>query len=121
MRKPLADAESELKAIETEARTLQRILNQGAQDLFPAIVERIKVERGYETALGAALGEDLDAPLDPSAPAHWSLVPGDGRCGATGGHQVACRRGFRTARTCPQACRRRASSPLPKADGSSRC
>nr|MCU0790215.1 chromosome segregation protein SMC [Nitratireductor sp.] len=78
MRKPLADAEAELKAIETEAKTLQRILNQGAQDLFPAVVERIKVERGYETALGAALGEDLDAPLDPSAPAHWGLVPGEG-------------------------------------------
>ena len=32
---------------------------------FPAVLEQIKVERGYETALGAALGEDLDVPLDP--------------------------------------------------------
>jgi chromosome segregation protein len=78
LRKPLSDAEAELKAIETEAKTLQRILTQGAQDLFPAIVERIKVERGFETALGAALGEDLDAPVDAAAPAHWSLVPGSG-------------------------------------------
>src|SRR5690606_38921949 len=40
----------------------------------------IEVERGFETALGAALGEDLDVPLDSAAPAHWGNmepVPGD--------------------------------------------
>ena len=78
LRRPLADAEASLNGIETEARTLHRILNQGGHELFPAIVERIKVERGYETALGAALGEDLDAPIDPLAPAHWALVQASG-------------------------------------------
>src|SRR5690606_9285834 len=28
--------------------------------------------RGYEVALGAALGEDLDVPVEPSAPVHWA-------------------------------------------------
>jgi hypothetical protein len=32
------------------------------------VVEKIKVDRGYETALGAALGDDLDLPLDPAPP-----------------------------------------------------
>ena len=36
------------------------------------------VEKGYETALGAALGDDLDASADDSAPAHWSVTPGEG-------------------------------------------
>ncbi|MCC0033049.1 MAG: chromosome segregation protein SMC [Brucellaceae bacterium] len=74
-RPPLAEARAEASRIETEARTLQKIINAGASGLFPAVVEQMKVERGFETALGAALGEDLDAPLDAAAPAHWGAAP----------------------------------------------
>ena len=80
LRAPLQEAKAELARIETEARTLAKILNAATGDLFPAVLEQIKVERGYETALGAALGEDLDVPLDRSAPAHWGgsePQPGD--------------------------------------------
>ena len=70
-RGPLQEARSELARIETEARTLAKMLNAASGDLFPAVLEQIGVERGFETALGAALGEDLDVPLDRSAPAHW--------------------------------------------------
>ncbi|RIK87612.1 MAG: chromosome segregation protein SMC [Hyphomicrobiales bacterium] len=70
-RPPLAEARAELQRIDTEARTLAKILNAGGGDLFPAVVEKIRVARGFETALGAALGEDLDLPLDRAAPAHW--------------------------------------------------
>ena len=35
------------------------------------MVEKIQVEQGFETALGAALGEDLDASLSGSAPVKW--------------------------------------------------
>lgn len=70
-RPPLQDARSELAGIETEARTLAKILNAASGDLFPSVLEQLSVERGYETALGAALGEDLDVPLDRSAPVHW--------------------------------------------------
>ncbi|MDX8512407.1 chromosome segregation protein SMC [Mesorhizobium captivum] len=79
-RPPLQDAKAELQRIETEARTLAKILNAASGDLFPAVLEQISVERGYETALGAALGEDLDVPLDRSAPVHWgesAVQPGD--------------------------------------------
>ena len=63
--------------IETEARTLAKILNAVSGGLFPAVLEQVKVERGFETALGAALGEDLDMPLDRSAPAHWGDMAPD--------------------------------------------
>ncbi|MDG4893829.1 chromosome segregation protein SMC [Mesorhizobium sp. WSM4976] len=80
-RPPLQDARAELARIETEARTLAKILNAtSGGDLFPSVLEQISVERGYETALGAALGEDLDVPLDRSAPVHWgesAIQPGD--------------------------------------------
>ncbi len=79
-RPPLQDARSELAGIETEARTLTKILNAASGDLFPSVLEQLSVERGYETALGAALGEDLDVPLDRSAPVHWGesqVQPGD--------------------------------------------
>ncbi|MET3660665.1 chromosome segregation protein SMC [Aquamicrobium ahrensii] len=73
-RGPLQEARAELARIETEARTLAKMLSAGGSDLFPAVLEQVSVERGYETALGAALGEDLDAPLDRGAPVHWGDV-----------------------------------------------
>ena len=76
-RGPLEIAEGNLREIETEARTLRQILNRGGEDLFPAVVERMDVEPGYEAALGAALGEDLDVSIEDAAPVHWG-VAGDG-------------------------------------------
>ncbi|TCD11286.1 chromosome segregation protein SMC [Oricola cellulosilytica] len=68
----LAEARTRLNGLETEARTLSKMLNAGSADLFPAVVEQIKVEKGFEAALGAAIGDDLDLPLDGNAPAYWS-------------------------------------------------
>ncbi|PRD45739.1 chromosome segregation protein SMC [Phyllobacterium phragmitis] len=72
LRQPLNEARSELNRIETEARTLARIINADASDLFAAVLEQVRVEKGFETALGAALGEDLDAPTDAGAPVFWA-------------------------------------------------
>ena len=66
-----------MRELETEARTLRQILNRGGEDLFPAVVERMDVEPGYEAALGAALGEDLDISIEETAPVHWGIA-GDG-------------------------------------------
>src|SRR5262249_44598371 len=35
-------------------------------------LDRVTVDKGYEAALGAALGDDLEAPIDPSAPMRWA-------------------------------------------------
>lgn len=74
LRSPVDEARAALNRIEAEAQTLAKILNADAADLFPAVVEQVKVESGFETALGAALGEDLDIPVDHNAPVHWRQV-----------------------------------------------
>ena len=58
--------------IETELSTLIKLLAP-AHDWAP-IVEEVKVEGGYEHALGAALGDDLDAASEDTAPAHWRTL-----------------------------------------------
>jgi chromosome segregation protein len=70
-RGPLAEAERKAQRLETEARTLSNLLNTASGDLWPPVVDEINVEKGYEAALGAALGDDLDASTNASAPAHW--------------------------------------------------
>ncbi len=75
MRPAVQEARAALQRVDTEARTLAKMLNAGSGGLFPSVLDSIKVERGYETALGAAVGEDLDAPIDRKAPAHWGDPP----------------------------------------------
>jgi chromosome segregation protein len=70
----LQEAKTALNRLETEAQTLAKMLNAGNAGLFPAVVEELKVEKGFEAALGAALGDDLDLPLDSNAPAFWADV-----------------------------------------------
>jgi chromosome segregation protein len=70
-RKPFAAAEQQLRGLETEAKTLARMHNVAEKKLWPSVVETIKVEPGYEAALGAALGDDLEAPTDAASPMHW--------------------------------------------------
>jgi chromosome segregation protein len=89
-RAPLTDAQAEINQIETEAKTLSRILNSGGKDLFPAIVDNIRAQTGYEKALGAALGEDLEMPIDVSAPAHWALVSAEGDANLPNGVPALC-------------------------------
>lgn len=74
-RQPLSEARTELNRIDTEAQTLARILNAGETGQFPPVVEELQVEKGYEIALGAALGEDLDAASDTDAPVFWAYNP----------------------------------------------
>ncbi|MTI18679.1 chromosome segregation protein SMC [Rhodobacteraceae bacterium RKSG542] len=79
-KEPLANQRAKLSEAETEARTLSQILSAGQSDQWTAIVDEIEVDAGLEQALGAALGQDLDVPLESDAPSHWSgakILPGD--------------------------------------------
>jgi chromosome segregation protein len=69
---PASEAERRAQRLETEARTLAKLVAPPADGEWYGIIDAVKVARGFETALGAALGEDLDAPTDPEAPAHWA-------------------------------------------------
>ena len=71
-RMPLAEAEAGLSRLETEARTLADVLAAGQVGDWPPVVDAMSAVPGYETALGAALGEDLDAPLGGDAPMRWT-------------------------------------------------
>ena len=62
--------------LETELATLTKLLAP-VHDWSP-IVEEIKVTAGYEQALGAALGDDLDAASEETAPSHWRLTSAAG-------------------------------------------
>ncbi|HEX2652699.1 MAG TPA: chromosome segregation SMC family protein, partial [Xanthobacteraceae bacterium] len=71
-RHPFDEAERRAHRLETEAKTLARLLGVETQKMWPPALDLVTVEKGYETALGAALGDDLDAPIDPAAPMRWS-------------------------------------------------
>ena len=63
--------EDQLGRLKTEARGLAQLLAPERRDGFPPALDSITVDRGYEAALAAALGDDLNAALDPGAPARW--------------------------------------------------
>jgi len=73
-RKPLVDAERQLHRLETEAKTLSKMLGVAEKKLWPPVIDTIKVDPGFELALGTALGEDLDAPTDTASPVHWGVA-----------------------------------------------
>lgn len=77
-RSPLQEAERTANRLETEARTLAKLVLTPAGAKYPPIADALQVAKGYEVALGAALGEDIDAPTDRDAPAHWSGAVADG-------------------------------------------
>src|SRR5262245_4655614 len=71
-RAPLVEAERRAQRLDTEARTLAKLLHVDTKQLWPPAIDQITVDKGYEAALGAALGDDLEAPIDPSAPMRWA-------------------------------------------------
>ena len=70
------NAKLSTRQISTEIQTLTKLLATDENPDWPPILENIKVKPGYETALGAALGDDLDATTNPDAPAHWGANDG---------------------------------------------
>ncbi len=73
-RAPMLAAQSVLSELKAEAEALTRLLRAGNQGDFDAVIDALRVETGYETALAAALGDDLTAATEPQAPAHWSSL-----------------------------------------------
>src|SRR6476661_8936010 len=71
-RAPLTEADKRVQRLETEARTISKLVNGETKNLWPPIIDGVTVAKGYEKALGAVLGDDLDAPVDPSAPMRWT-------------------------------------------------
>lgn len=65
-----------LSRLHADAAALTELLGHGQSRQGPGIVDSLVVEPGYEAALGAALGDDLEAPENIEAAIHWtSLKP----------------------------------------------
>ena len=75
-RKPLEEADRTAQRLETEVRTLSKLLAGGDAGGYRTILADIGVTEGLETALGAVLGDDLEASLEADAPRRWSELTG---------------------------------------------
>ncbi|OJU07747.1 MAG: chromosome segregation protein SMC [Caulobacterales bacterium 68-7] len=64
-------AEDELGRMKTEARGLAQIAAPRARSGYPPALDAVNPQKGFEAALAAALGDDLDAALDARAASHW--------------------------------------------------
>jgi chromosome segregation protein len=72
----LQETVSMLSKLQAEADALQELVSQAAGGDHPPVLDDINAMSGYEIALGAALGEDLTAPLETDAPFSWrTLAP----------------------------------------------
>jgi chromosome segregation protein len=72
----LAEAERVFQRLETEAKTIRKMIEKAEPGLWPRAMDVLTVSKGYEIALGAALGDDLDAALDAAAPRFWDVMEG---------------------------------------------
>jgi chromosome segregation protein len=59
-----------LRSLETEHETLAKLL-QSPEQSFPPVLDDMNVAAGFETALAAALGDDIEAAIDEDAPIYW--------------------------------------------------
>ncbi|HEY1736035.1 MAG TPA: chromosome segregation protein SMC, partial [Methylovirgula sp.] len=70
-REPLEIAERNVQRLSAESKALADLLRPQGADLWPPLIDAVRVQPGYEAAFAAALGDDLQAPLDEAAPHHW--------------------------------------------------
>ncbi|MCP5372576.1 MAG: chromosome segregation protein SMC [Hyphomicrobiales bacterium] len=74
------EADGARARLEAEEQALAGILasaaagGEGEGGEWPALIDSVTVEPGFEAALGAALGEDLSAPVDQPAPLRWRTL-----------------------------------------------
>jgi len=70
-----ASTESVRARLAAEARALGEVLAVNDGEQWPPMVDALSVPPGLETALGAALGEELSSAADLSAARHWRALP----------------------------------------------
>ena len=73
-----ASAKLHVQELHTELATLLKLLKPNEAGAWAPIVDDVRIASGYEQALGAGLGDDLDAASDEAGPAHWRIVPSEG-------------------------------------------
>ena len=69
------EARRKADQLTTEVRTLTNLLKSGGDDLWPSLIDALNVQPGYEVAIAAALGDEIEASADEGAPMHWRGLP----------------------------------------------
>ncbi len=64
-----------LSRVSAERDTLEELLAAAKPEGATPLIDKLKVRPGYEAALGAVLGDDLEAPVDEDAPVSWTTLP----------------------------------------------
>ncbi|MEE8258877.1 MAG: hypothetical protein V3R20_04230, partial [Sphingomonadales bacterium] len=73
-RAAFSDAKASLSALEGEAIALKSLLADEPDQTANPVAGEMKIEPGFEAALGAALGDDLDAPIGADGPFAWRTL-----------------------------------------------
>ena len=74
-RNALQACEGKLARVKAEKEALEEVLITDAEGQATPLLEKLKVTKGYEKALGSALDSDLDAGDDQSSSVHWRDLP----------------------------------------------
>ena len=69
---PVREADTALRSLKAEISGLERLLRKADTSSAPPVMDSLSPAHGYERALASALGDDLNSPADPSAPAFWA-------------------------------------------------
>ncbi|MCK5778284.1 MAG: chromosome segregation protein SMC [Rhodospirillales bacterium] len=71
----LNEARDAATKLQAEREALTKLLDTGDPDMFPPLIDAVTVEPGFEVALGTALGDEIEAPIDEAAAIHWRALP----------------------------------------------
>ena len=74
LRETLREADAALAGNEAERAALGALLADPIASNGSAMWDRVTVKPGFETAVGAALGDDLQASTSEDAPVHWRTL-----------------------------------------------
>jgi len=69
---PVSNLDQSVRALEGEIAGLERLVHTADTPNTPPVLEDIRIDSGYERAVAAALGDDLQASTDKSAPLYWA-------------------------------------------------
>ncbi|MEQ9314512.1 MAG: chromosome segregation protein SMC [Henriciella sp.] len=68
---PKDKADQTVRTLESEIAGLQRLLKQASGPKAPPVIDRVRTKDGYEKAVAAALGDDLQASTEKSSSLYW--------------------------------------------------
>ena len=69
---PVSELDQAVRALEGEIAGLQRLVRKSSKSDTVPVLDQVRAKDGYEKAIAAALGDDLQASIDTSDPLYWA-------------------------------------------------